>query len=84
LHSTAITKLAPPENRQGHVNGAFVCFYLQRHPVTVSLLAAASCSSGKWQVLCTGKKEILFGSTEILVILMVGLYSLLWLMPPDE
>jgi len=37
-------------------------------PLTVSLLAAAGCSSGKWQVLCTGKKEILFGSTEILVI----------------
>jgi hypothetical protein len=26
LHSTASTKLAPPENRQGHANGAVVVF----------------------------------------------------------
>jgi hypothetical protein len=27
LHSTAATKLAPPENRQGHANGAVIILY---------------------------------------------------------
>jgi len=53
LHSTAITKLAPPFNRQGYMNSAILFVFKGALSLTVQRLTAAGCLSNAmaWYVL---------------------------------